>query len=791
MKMRIFPVLLVSTIVSGCTAVLGIHDFDDEPPDQDAEAGAPDGASASSSSSSGGPVVVDDGTAPIVDGSGEAGTDEGGVIDADAFDAGEDATIEDAGEDATIEDAGEDAGADASTFDAGEDAGEDAGVDAGIEDAGVDAPIDAGPACVDPEDPPITLGPTPATCAAVRAANPQAGDGEYTLYVQGDRARPWQAYCAEMANAPLEYVPLIHRGYATGDGSAMGGVTAGKFVNYSQIFQEERGNQSRPTRQLFTFYDRVRVDPSTLRVAISDGRFARLVGATDFFEAGQLAQVPYATAAYCWEGGNARGSGNVDLRGTAFTVSGTAQFVKGGAAPGGSAVLAAGGQVVEISGGGGNGDGGGDGKCGWTSTVPAAGSIYTFSAGQFPLQLAHRALPQSCADVRAKNAQAADGDYVLYLDHDARRPWRAYCAGMSSGTPREYLVLRETGASSNFATYAAGGGATGTEVRTRYQRLRIDPATLRIDISDRTYASSTGTLSVEGKTLTSVPFGVAADCTGGVTGSANVDLRGTPFAVAPAAFVTQGSSAGGGATYASSDRVVDVTGGGACGRVEPAPARCDVFARTESYQLSLVYRPLPQTCAELKAEDPTATIDGEYTLWGPDARAWTAYCSAMPSAAPLEYLSVRHGANENFAQATAAGGGAWGGTNVVTSYSRIRVDPRSFHVDETDRRFTTSTGQLNFGLRSAEYGNALACGYSFDDTGRANVDMRGTPFVVPRNKFENYGYLANGSETYAGLDQVVDLKGGGLCGRREPRPVAAGASAIPSPLFRIGLVYAD
>jgi hypothetical protein len=50
----------------------------------------------------------------------------------------------------------------------------------------------------------------------------------------------------------------------------------------------------------------------------------------------------------------------------------------------------------------------------------------------------------------------------------------------------------------NFAQYTAGGLATGTNVRTSFQRLRIDPEKLLVDVSDLTYSASSGTLTHPG-----------------------------------------------------------------------------------------------------------------------------------------------------------------------------------------------------------------------------------------------------------------------------------------------------
>ena len=61
-------------------------------------------------------------------------------------------------------------------------------------------------------------------------------------------------------------------------------------------------------------------------------------------------------------------------------------------------------------------------------------------------------------------------------------------------------------------------------------------------------------------------------------GLANVDLRGTAFAVAPEQFVPEGETPEGEATYSDDNQVVDLTGGGHCGWMHPI-----------GYELQLVY----------------------------------------------------------------------------------------------------------------------------------------------------------------------------------------------------------
>lgn len=184
-------------------------------------------------------------------------------------------------------------------------------------------------------------------------------------------------------------------------------------------------------------------------------------------------------------------------------------------------------------------------------------------------QPAHAAEPGSpavCADVRSADPTAADGTYTVLANG---RSLTLYCHDMA-GTPREYLDLVETGEDRNFAQYGAGGAAPGTDVRTRFTKLRIDPATLTVDVGDLTFATSTGSLLHANAPVTSMPYGVAMSCDHGVLGVGNIDLRGTPFSVADP-FQVQGFDAGGSATPSAAGQVVDLTGQGMCGWIGAAP----------------------------------------------------------------------------------------------------------------------------------------------------------------------------------------------------------------------------
>src|SRR5262249_21368163 len=157
-----------------------------------------------------------------------------------------------------------------------------------------------------------------------------------------------------------------------------------------------------------------------------------------------------------------------------------------------------------------------------------------------------------------------DGNYTLYIGHDIHKPWMAFCRDMP-GTPSEYLTLAHVGPNVNFSQYTAGGAVDGTNVRTNYSKVRIDPATLLVDISDQTFSSSTGSLIHGGETVSSMPFGVGMSCDDTASGVGNIDLGGTPFAVATDEFLVGGYDSSGTATYSNGNRVVTLAGGGFCG----------------------------------------------------------------------------------------------------------------------------------------------------------------------------------------------------------------------------------
>jgi GON domain len=193
--------------------------------------------------------------------------------------------------------------------------------------------------------------------------------------------------------------------------------------------------------------------------------------------------------------------------------------------------------------------------------VPANASSVTF-------------LP-TCQAIHNRQRQAPDGDYLLLNNGNLLT---VYCGGMST-TPRSYIDLNKTGANVNFSQYTAGGASPGTNVRTNFTKVGIDPATLQADIGDLAFASSTGSLLHSGSTtVTSMAYGVAMSCVApnNAAGVANINLTGTPFRVT-STFATGGAAPAGTAAVSLGKQVVNLTGGGFCGWMMSAPALFNPF----------------------------------------------------------------------------------------------------------------------------------------------------------------------------------------------------------------------
>jgi len=215
-------------------------------------------------------------------------------------------------------------------------------------------------------------------CASIKASNPSAADGEYTVStVMKGSTYKLQIYCHDMNGTPQEYITLQHPNYSQ---YTAGGASKGTSVR--------------------TTYTKVRIDLSTMMVDIADYTFSSTTGSLT--HGGQVAKtVTYASAADCVSSGSKKGIGKVDLRGTPFTVS--SNFASGGWNAAGGFTKSENDQVVDIVGGG---------YCGFTSPS-SAHHVHNIQGPKFTLQLAldPSFLPGAYGDPHIKTWSGAKYDF--------------------------------------------------------------------------------------------------------------------------------------------------------------------------------------------------------------------------------------------------------------------------------------------------------------------------------------------------------------------------------------------
>jgi len=338
----------------------------------------------------------------------------------------------------------------------------------------------------------------------------------------------------------------------------------------------------------------------------------------------------------------------------------------------------------------------------------------------------------SCAHLKAAG-QPMGRNYTLFVGGDTRKPFVAWC-----DTDGDTFLTLPTGSGRNFSQYLQ---VDGTSVATTWTKVRLDPVAMTLDMNDIQFSTSTG--GIPGWNKYYAAFGEAGDCVAfnSSTGKANVDLSGLPFAVS-ATWKTAGWYAAGSYAKSSNDQVVNVSGGGYCG------------ATAVDGALTVRYVGYP-SCAAVAAAG--GTLNQDYTLFlnSNSTKPFTAYCHGSGNT----YLTLSTAAGSNFSQYLQVEG-----TSVTTTWSKVRLDPASLKVDINDTRFATSTGGIpSWDKYYAAYGEAGDCVAPDSSTGRANVDLRGTPFVV-MSGWATTGYEAVGGYTRSSNNQVVNVTGGGHCG---------------------------
>jgi hypothetical protein len=276
-------------------------------------------------------------------------------------------------------------------------------------------------------------------------------------------------------------------------------------------------------------------------------------------------------------GGSTDGAGGLD--GAAGVSGGSAGAGQGGAA-GAAAESGAGGVA-------GSGGAGGDGAAG-------AGMVAS-----------------SCIEHARKFGVSQDGVQLIDRDGTGWEPaFRVYCSGMAAdggANAREYLLLpRHNGTqfpNSNFATFAGdtrnpprSGNCACPSLTSDFSAVGMALSSLVIGTVDRTSATFRGDASCHQSPSSTCchgeiqRFGEAAGCSDSspgvpdTSGSANIDLTGTPFHIRPGNWFARSGpiDAEGTVTFSPDRKIATIKGGGFGGGFEPAggelPLEFDVFS---------------------------------------------------------------------------------------------------------------------------------------------------------------------------------------------------------------------
>jgi len=292
------------------------------------------------------------------------------------------------------------------------------------------------------------------------------------------------------------------------------------FASYTAPSRNINGSKPITIKSVFK---KVRFDPWTLKIHTGDWTHATNTGYINHYKP-KPDRVPFGTAFGCEGTNKDDGIAKIDLRGTPYAVSD--KFTNRGYMSAGSVKVSENGQVVDLRGGG---------YCGWIAPDEAKNETQAHEGGWY-IQLV---LLNKQSDIFTDSK----GNTYLNLKYPNtsgyKKPTRS-----SWKTPSD------------------------TDLIVTWNKLRIEPDTLRINTADWTYTTATGHITHNVGFYDKNAFGAAQGCDAPnkADGVARIDLRGTKYRVKEDfVFQKTGSSPAGSAILSENRQVVDIRGGGYCG----------------------------------------------------------------------------------------------------------------------------------------------------------------------------------------------------------------------------------
>lgn len=430
-------------------------------------------------------------------------------------------------------------------------------------------------------------------------------------------------------------------------------------------------------------------------------------------------------------------------------------------------------------------------------------------------------LPQTCANHRSGGA-VSDGFYEVYHQGDPLKPWMVWCADMFMPTPQDYLPLAMTHEDHNVFERFGEPGMTGMPAmapfdrrltRTRYEKVRIDPLTLKVNPFDQRFAQTEVIQDVAtdlGLRVNPVPFGVVegcglqlADVADRDVAQGKVSLEGTPFFMADnwvSAGVCSQSTA-----QASGGALLDLVGdGGAstggCGAMVPS-GLADQFASgcmppappvspgmlTDPFVVAMQYAApvagfLPKACDEAKLLG-TCVNDGACTLYVARnmSKDWQANCINMMTSSPATYFDVRQsrpGSTYPNGTADHSSINSNGSHISGSTYDYVLINGHTLLVDITDRQFAI----LERGSMHNDVGVSQSCDTSQQGASQLFLELLTRLHIA--SPFEVFGECQTGSSgTSSATGQFLLSRGGSHINEQGMAVVGCGGIA-PAPYAR-------